>query len=105
MNLFKLSVRVLLLLFSIATVAQSIQKPNIVIIYTDDQGYGDVAALNPDAKFRTPNMDKLANEGIIFTDGHSSDAVCTPSRYSLLTGRYSWRTSLKKEFLKPMAPV
>lgn len=71
-------------------------KPNIVIIYTDDQGYGDVSALNPEAKFKTPNIDKLANEGLIFTDGHSSDAVCTPSRYSLLTGRYSWRTSLKK---------
>jgi len=71
-------------------------KPNIVIIYTDDQGYGDVSALNPEAKFKTPNIDKIADEGIIFTDGHSSDAVCTPSRYSLLTGRYSWRTSLKK---------
>jgi arylsulfatase A len=74
-------------------------KPNVVIIYTDDQGYGDVSALNPDAKFQTPNIDKLANEGVIFTDGHSSDAVCTPSRYSLLTGRYSWRTSLKKGVL------
>ncbi|WP_139955796.1 sulfatase-like hydrolase/transferase [Flavicella sediminum] len=72
------------------------RKPNIIIIYTDDQGYGDVSALNPDAKFKTPNMDRLANEGMVFTDGHSSDAVCTPSRYSLLTGRYSWRTSLKK---------
>lgn len=71
-------------------------RPNIIIIYTDDQGYGDVSALNPEAKFRTPNIDKIANEGVVFTDGHSSDAVCTPSRYSLLTGRYSWRTSLKK---------
>ncbi|MDO5971797.1 arylsulfatase [Flavivirga aquimarina] len=71
-------------------------KPNIIIIYTDDQGYGDVSALNPEAKFKTPNIDKLVNEGLTFTDGHSSDAVCTPSRYSLLTGRYSWRTSLKK---------
>ena len=65
----------------------------MVIIYTDDQGYGDVSALNPDAKFKTPNIDKIANDGIIFTDGHSSDAVCTPSRYTLLTGRYSWRTN------------
>lgn len=75
------------------------EKPNIVIIYTDDQGYGDVSALNPDAKFKTPNIDRIANEGLVFTDGHSSDAVCTPSRYSLLTGRYSWRTSLKKGVL------
>lgn len=92
------------LLCSITTGAQNIQKPNIVIIYTDDQGYGDVGALNPDAKFKTPNMDKLANEGVIFTDGHSSDAVCTPSRYSLLTGRYSWRTSLKKGVLNADGP-
>ncbi|WP_430933426.1 sulfatase family protein [Saccharicrinis sp. 156] len=80
------------------------QKPNILIIYTDDQGYGDVSALNPEAKFKTPNMDKLANEGVVFTDGHSSDAVCTPSRYSLLTGRYSWRTSLKKGVLRADGP-
>tara|TARA_R110001592_G_scaffold757_1_gene4056 strand:- start:3963 stop:5540 length:1578 start_codon:yes stop_codon:yes gene_type:complete len=79
-------------------------KPNIVIIYTDDQGYGDVSALNPESKFSTPNMDRLVNEGIAFTDGHSSDAVCTPSRYSLLTGRYSWRTSLKKGVLRADGP-
>lgn len=81
-----------------------VEKPNIVIIYTDDQGYGDVSALNPEAKFKTPNMDKLVNEGLTFTDGHSSDAVCTPSRYSLLTGRYSWRTSLKKGVLHADGP-
>ncbi len=79
-------------------------KPNIVIIYTDDQGYGDVSALNPDAKFKTPNIDKIANGGIIFTDGHSSDAICTPSRYTLLTGRYSWRTDLKRGVLKADGP-
>ncbi len=71
-------------------------RPDIVIIYTDDQGYGDVSALNPDSKIQTPNMDSLAAEGMVFTDGHSSDAVCTPSRYSLITGRYSWRTTLKR---------
>ena len=71
---------------------------------TDDQGYGDVSALNTDAKFSTPNIDKIANEGIIFTDGHSSDGVCTPSRYTLLTGRYSWRTSLKKGVLGADGP-
>ena len=70
-------------------------SPNVIVIYTDDQGYGDVSALNPEAKFQTPNMDRLANEGIVFTRGHSSDSVCTPSRYGLLTGRYSWRTHLK----------
>lgn len=81
-----------------------IRKPNIIIIYTDDQGYGDVSALNPHAKFQTPNIDRLAYEGAIFTDGHSSDGVCTPSRYSLLTGRYSWRTYLKKGVLGSDGP-
>ena len=71
-------------------------RPNVVVIYTDDQGYGDASCLNPDAKFQTPNIDRLAREGITFTDGHCSDTVCTPSRYGLLTGRYSWRTELKR---------
>ena len=74
-------------------------KPNVIVIYTDDQGYGDVSALNPDAKFQTPNMDRIAHEGVIFTNGHSSDSVCTPSRYSLLTGRYPWRTNRKEGVL------
>ena len=74
-------------------------KPNIIIIYTDDQGYGDVSALNSDAKFRTPNMDRLASEGIAFTNGHSADSICTPSRYALLTGRYPWRTRMKTDVL------
>lgn len=86
------------LFWGIRTEAKSQKKsnPNIIIIYTDDQGYGDVSYLNPDSKFQTPNMDRLAEEGICFTHGHSSESVCTPSRYSLLTGRYSWRTSLKR---------
>ena len=65
------------------------------MIYTDDQGFGDASCLNPESKFRTPNLDRLAAEGITFTNGHSSDSVCTPSRYGLLTGRYAWRTRLK----------
>ena len=71
-------------------------KPNVIVIYTDDQGYGDASCLNPDAKFQTPNLDRLAREGVTFTDAHCSDTVCTPSRYGLLTGRYSWRTTLKR---------
>ena len=74
---------------------QAKNRPNIIVIYTDDQGFGDVSALNSEAKFKTPNLDRLAKEGVSFTNGHSSDTVCTPSRYGLLTGRYSWRTSLK----------
>ncbi len=75
--------------------ASAADKPNIIVIYTDDQGFGDVSCLNPDAKFQTPNMDRLAAEGISFTNGHSGDTVCTPSRYALLTGRYCWRTVRK----------
>ena len=72
------------------------ENPNIIIIYTDDQGYGDSNLLNPNSKFQTPNIDRIGKEGITFTDAHSSDTVCTPSRYGLLTGRYSWRTQLKR---------
>ncbi len=85
----------LLLIFMFATVATA-AKPNIIVIYTDDQGYGDASCLNPDAKFKTPNLDRLAAEGVTFTDAHCSDTVCTPSRYGLLTGRYAWRTELKR---------
>ena len=71
-------------------------KPNIVLIYADDMGYGDVQCLNPDrGKIPTPHMDRLASEGMIFTDAHTTSSVCTPSRYSLLTGRYNWRTKLQ----------
>ena len=78
-------------------------KPNIVLIYTDDQGYGDCSLLNPDARFQTPNLDRIGRDGIVFTDGHSSDTVCTPSRYALLTGRYSWRTRLKRGVINSSA--
>ena len=70
--------------------------PNLIVIYTDDQGYGDVSHLNPESKFRTPTLDRLAAEGMVFNDAHCSDTVCTPSRYGLLTGRYAWRTELKR---------
>ena len=69
--------------------------PNIVFIMADDMGYGDVSCLNKDSKIPTPNMDSLAKDGMIFTDAHSGSAVCTPTRYGVLTGRYSWRTRLK----------
>ena len=79
-----------------AQLAAQPPTPHLLLIYTDDQGYGDVSALNPNSKFETPNLDRLVREGVAFTDAHSSDTVCTPSRYGLLTGRYSWRTGLKK---------
>jgi len=67
------------------------QNPNIIFVMADDMGYGDLSCYGA-AKISTPNMDKVANEGMLFTDAHSSSAVCTPSRYSVLTGRYCWRT-------------
>jgi arylsulfatase A-like enzyme len=70
-------------------------KPNVIYILTDDIGYGDVKCFNPDGKIPTPNIDAMAANGIMFTDAHSSSAVCTPTRYGILTGRYNWRTSLK----------
>ena len=71
--------------------------PNIVVIYADDLGYGDVKCYNPDrGKIPTPNIDKLARQGMRFTDAHSSSGVCSPSRYTLLTGRYHWRTRLQR---------
>jgi len=74
-------------------------KPNIIFILADDQGFGDVSALNAESKIPTPNIDRIAKEGMIFEDGHSSSSVCTPTRYSVLTGRYHWRTHLQRGVL------
>ena len=75
-------------------------RPNIVYILADDLGYGDVQALNPTrGKIRTPHLDRLASQGLTFTDAHSGSSVCTPTRYGLLTGRYAWRTRLQKGVL------
>jgi len=73
--------------------------PNIVFIMADDMGYGDANCLNPDSKIPTPNIDRLAAEGMCFTDAHTPSAVCTPTRYGVLTGRYCWRSRLKKGVL------
>ena len=79
--------------------------PNIVYILADDLGYGDVSCLNPElGKIKTPRMDQLASEGMTFTDAHSSSSVCTPTRYSILTGRYNWRTRLQKQVLMGFDP-
>ncbi len=80
------------------------RPPNIVIFLADDLGYGDAARLNPDSKVPTPNMDRLADEGMLFRDAHSPSAVCSPTRYALLTGRYAWRTSLQQGVLRPWDP-
>ena len=85
---------ILLLAFALPLTAA--EKPNIVIIYADDLGYGDVQCYNPDrGKIPTPQIDRLAEQGMKFTDGHSSSGVCSPSRYTILTGRYHWRGRLQ----------
>lgn len=66
-------------------------KPNILFIYLDDLGYGDVTCYNADSKIHTPQIDRLAKEGMLFTDAHTPAAICGPSRYGLITGRYPWR--------------
>lgn len=70
-------------------------KPNIIYILVDDMGYGDVSCLNKNSKISTSHLDKLASGGMTFSDAHAASAVCTPSRYSILTGRYNWRSRLK----------
>ncbi|WOH39491.1 arylsulfatase [Thalassotalea fonticola] len=77
--------------------------PNVVIIYADDMGYGDLNIQNPNSKIPTPYLDQLAREGMRFTDAHSSSGICSPSRYSLLTGRYHWRRqhNIVNSFGKP----
>ena len=74
-------------------------KPNIVFVLADDMGFGDVQALNARSKVPTPNLNRLARQGMVFTDAHSPSAVCTPTRYGALTGRYCWRSRLKRGVL------
>ena len=78
--------------------------PNIVYIMSDDQGQGDVKCYNDESKVPTPNLDKLAQEGAMFTDAHSGSAVCTPTRYGVITGRYCWRSPLKGKVLSGYDP-
>lgn len=80
-----------LILALLSATALHAAQPNIVILYADDMGYGDLGANNPVSKIPTPNLDRLSADGMRFTDGHSSSGICTPSRYSLLTGRHHWR--------------
>lgn len=72
------------------------KKPNIIYILADDLGIGDLSIYNENSKIQTPHLDKMGKEGLLFTDAHSSSAVCTPTRYGILTGRYNWRTPLKE---------
>ncbi len=94
------------LALALAIASHAAERPNIVIILADDLGYGSVGCYGADpALVRTPNIDRLAKEGRRFTDANTTSSVCTPTRYSLLTGRYCWRTSLKHETLSTFAPL
>ncbi|MHC4877449.1 MAG: sulfatase family protein [Planctomycetota bacterium] len=93
--------QIVLALLSLACLIQSSRAaesvhPNIVVILADDMGYGDVQSLNPESAIPTPNLNRLATDGMTFVDAHTPSAVCTPTRYGLLTGRYCWRSRLKR---------
>jgi arylsulfatase A len=103
--------RLLILATSLALIPFASAKPpermNIVLLYADDLGFGDLACYNEASKIPTPHLDRLAKEGLRFTDAHSSSGICTPSRYALLTGRHHWRdfhgidTGFSPSFFKP----
>ena len=87
-----------------AALAVAAERPNVIMILADDLGYGDLRCYQPESKIPTPHLDRLAAGGVRFTDAHTPSAVCTPTRYGLLTGRYSWRTPLKRGVLDGFDP-
>ncbi|WP_435892425.1 sulfatase family protein [Oceaniferula spumae] len=100
--MIRLTALLFAVLLGIGQIMADQRKPNIVVILTDDLGYGDVSFLNAASKIKTPHMDALAGEGVYLTDAHSPSAICSPTRYSMLTGRYAWRNPiLKKGVLMP----
>lgn len=94
---FLLSIGSLAVLTGCST--KTTENPNIIFILADDMGYGDVSALNEKSKISTPHIDKMAANGVVFTNAHSSSSVSTPTRYGILTGRYNWRSTLKRGVL------
>lgn len=94
-----------MLLASCTIVRGEKAKPNIVFILADDLGYGDLSSLNGNGKIPTPNIDRIAKSGVTFTDAHSGSAVCSPTRYGILTGRYNWRSTLKSGVLNGYSPA
>lgn len=95
-----------LLILSLANVLLAVERPNIVIILADDLGYGSTNPYGADpALVRTPNINKLASDGVRFTRGYTTGSVCSPTRYGLLTGRYSWRSRLKRGVINSNDPM
>lgn len=99
-----LKFKLLLGLLLVIPVIAFADRPNVVIILADDLGWGDPQCYNADSKIPTPGIDRLASEGMMFTDAHTPSAVCTPTRYGLLTGRYCWRSRLKSGVLDGFSP-
>jgi arylsulfatase A len=105
-SLLLMGVLLLVVAASTGTTAEpAARPPNIVFILADDLGYGDLGCYNKDSKIPTPNLDRLAAQSMRFTDAHTPSSVCTPTRYGILTGRYCWRTSLKKGVLNGYSPL
>jgi len=93
------------LLLCATAFAAAAEKPNVVYILCDDLGYGDVKCLGGErSNIAMPNLDRLAAGGMIFTEAHSSSAVCTPTHYGILTGRYNWGTHLQQGVLTSYSP-
>src|SRR6187402_3151227 len=90
-----LAILILLLFGAPCVAAESAEKPNIVIILADDYGWGSLGCYGADSRLKTPNLDRLAKEGRMFTQAYAPGSVCSPTRYGLMTGRYFWRTSVK----------
>jgi arylsulfatase A len=108
MKLHRVTIHIFCVLLGLIThviITAEASKPNIVYIIADDLGYGEIHALAPKtSKIPTPGTDNLAAQGMIFTDAHSGSAVCTPTRYGIMTGRYSWRTQLQRGVVTGFAP-
>ena len=92
-------IAILIALTASCTSTVDTSRPNIVYILADDLGYGDLSCLNKDSKIKTPYLDSMAAEGMYFSDAHSNSSVCTPTRYGVVTGRYAWRSRLKKSVI------
>ena len=90
-----LKIFLLALCLNFGAFAADTRKPNIIVVFADDMGFGDVTAFNPQSQIKTPNLDRMAQEGVKFTDAHAPGSVCFPSRYGLLTGRYPFRKQLR----------
>lgn len=97
--------QILVLEEAVAQNEEKSSKPNVIIILADDLGYGDISSNNQSARTRTPNIDKMAQKSVVFTDAHAGGAVCIPSRYGLITGRYYFRLPQRKDFLGYLAPL